>query len=225
MSASRIKNITCPKCGEAGEFIVYNSINTRENPELAKKLKDMTLFEYKCPKCGAVVFVDYGLLYHDVEKSVMIYYVRNDADAEKAEAIFRGKETDAADELKGRYIYRVVRSYRQLKEKIMLFDENMDDRVMELAKLLYLTKFQVEYPDLVPEIKESYVYGSEGEYQVAFRTKEGEISTNFNMQDYEDMDGRFEYLLKPIRRSGDIVVDQNWAMDLVHYAEPGSEEK
>ena len=39
------------------------------------------------------------------------------------------------------------------------------------------------------------------------------------------MDGRFEYLLKPIRRSGDIVVDQNWAMDLVHYAEPGSEEK
>jgi hypothetical protein len=69
------------------------------------------------------------------------------------------------------------------------------------------------------------VYGSEGEYQVAFRTKEGEISTNFNMQDYEDMDGRFEYLLKPIRRSGDIVVDQNWAMDLVHYAEPGSEEK
>jgi DNA-directed RNA polymerase subunit RPC12/RpoP len=219
MSVSKVKTITCPKCGGTGDFTVYNSVNTKEDPELAEKLKDMTLFEYKCPHCGALVFVDYGLLYHNVEKGVMIYYVRNDADAEKAVDLFRGKENAAAEELKGRYIYRVVRSYRQLKEKIMIFDENMDDRVMELAKLLYLTKFQVEYPDLVPEIKESYVYGSEGEYQVAFRTKDGEVSTDFNMQDYEDMDGRFEYLLKPIRRSGDIIVDQNWAMNLVHYKE------
>ena len=224
MSVSKVKTITCPKCGAVGDFTVYNSINTREDPELASKLKDMTLFEYKCPECGALVFVDYGLLYHNVEKGIMIYYVRNDADAEKAVDLFRGKENAAAEELKGRYIYRVVRSYRQLKEKIMIFEENMDDRVMELAKLLYLTKFQVEYPDLVPEIRESYVYGSEGEYQVAFRTKDGEVSTDFHMQDYEDMDGRFEYLLKPIRRSGDIIVDQNWAMDLVHYKEGESEE-
>ena len=77
------KNVTCPKCQGAGKFNVYSSINSVQDPELTEKLKNLSLFDYTCPHCNARVTFDYGLLYHDMNKKIMIYYKRKEAEAKK----------------------------------------------------------------------------------------------------------------------------------------------
>ena len=214
MSKSTVSKVTCPKCKMKGDFTVYPVINTVHDPELAEKLKDLSLFSYTCPSCNTTVPVDYGLLYHDMDKRMMIYYVRNDAGAKRAEEMFLGKGIyDVAEDLRGKYLYRVVRSKRQLKEKIDIFDAGLDDRYMEMTKLFYMTKFQADYPDL--EASQSYVYGADGVFYVAFSTQEGEISTTVNMSEYNYMKEVFPSFSTPLR-GGDVNIDFDWAMKQVN---------
>jgi len=204
------KTVTCPKCQGEGKFTVYGSINSVQDPELTEKLKNLSLFDYTCPHCNARVTFDYGLLYHDMDKRIMIYYKRKEADAKKVADMFLGRGIyDVAEDLQGKYLYRVVRRKRQLREKIAIFDANLDDRYMELAKLFYLTKFEADYPDL--EAEWIYIYGKDGGFYIAFSTKEGEISTNFDMAVYTHMKEVFPELSDPLR-GGEVFIDQEWAM-------------
>ncbi|MBR4581023.1 MAG: CpXC domain-containing protein [Lachnospiraceae bacterium] len=205
-----VKTVSCPKCQGQGQFNVYSSINSVQDPEETAKLKNLSIFDYVCPHCNARVTFDYGLLYHDMNKRIMIYYKRKEAEAKKAADMFLGRGIyDVAEDLKGKYLYRVVRRKRQLREKIAIFDANLDDRYMELSKLYYQTKFEADYPDL--EAETSYIYGSEGLFYVAFSTKEGEISTNFDMAVYNHMKEVFPELSDPLR-GGDVFIDQEWAL-------------
>ncbi len=214
MAKSSVKKITCPKCGAQSDFTVYSSINSVHDPELSEQLKNLSLYEAVCPKCNTKAIVDYGLLYHDMNKRIMIYYVRKEIEAQKAADMFLGRGVyDVAEDLKGKYLYRVVRSKRQLKEKIAIFDANLDDRYMELSKIFYLTKFEADYPDL--DAEESYIYGSDGIFYVAFSTKEGEVATNFDMAVYQHMKENFTTLSTPLR-GGDVFIDFEWAMKQIN---------
>ena len=42
------------------------------------------------------------------------------------------------------YLIRIVRSQNDLREKISIFDEGLDDRIIEIIKLFVLGKFQDE---------------------------------------------------------------------------------
>ena len=204
------KDITCPKCSQTGSFTAYKSINSVHDPELTEKLKNLSLYDYICPHCNTRVTVDYGLLYHDMDKRIMIYYKRKESEAQKAADMFLGRGVyDVAEDLQGKYLYRVVRTKRQLREKIAIFDANLDDRYMELSKMFYRTKFEAAYPDLEPD--EIYIYGSDGIFYVAFSTKEGEISANMDMAVYKHMQEVFPHPTSPVR-GGEVFIDQDWAM-------------
>ena len=74
MSLKNTQKIKCPDCGTEGEFTIWQSINTKLNPQAKEELLSGKLFAYTCPKCKKVHYVNYGLLYHQMEKQLMIYY-------------------------------------------------------------------------------------------------------------------------------------------------------
>ena len=44
MSKSRIEKIKCPNCGKENDFVVWESVNTKLNPELKKDFLTRDIF-------------------------------------------------------------------------------------------------------------------------------------------------------------------------------------
>ena len=65
MSSYLTAHITCPHCSNKGDFTIWQEVNTALNPEMADKVRDLSLFEWKCPKCGKTLSIQYPFQYHD----------------------------------------------------------------------------------------------------------------------------------------------------------------
>lgn len=86
MSQSAMQEITCPQCGKKHSFRVWDSINTREYPEMKEKVRNDEAFRYRCPDCGAAAILNYNFLYHQQEDKVLIFV---DADGSSYEEMKR----------------------------------------------------------------------------------------------------------------------------------------
>ena len=122
MSMHHEVGITCPKCQKAGVFTVWDSINTKLDPDMKDRVKSLEAFRYHCGHCGTDVQVDYGFLYHDMDHHFMVFYAPTDKDQ------------------KAGYVFRLVRSKADLLEKIAIFEAGLDDRLMELTKAAALAQ-------------------------------------------------------------------------------------
>ena len=127
--------ITCPKCQKAGVFTVWDSINTKLDPDMKDRVKSLEAFRYHCGHCGTDVQVDYGFLYHDMDHHFMVFYAPTDKDQENADRdMADGQDKFRTMMEKAGYVFRLVRSKADLLEKIAIFEAGLDDRLMELTK-------------------------------------------------------------------------------------------
>lgn len=124
MSTSIKKDLACPQCGESGNMTLYTGINCVDNPDLKKKILEESLFDYRCPRCGYGAQMSYPLVYHDPDRGYMIALYRLGSKRNKVES------NDKIAEL----TKRRVKSLRELKEKIKIFDAGLDDIAVELVK-------------------------------------------------------------------------------------------
>lgn len=129
--------LVCQSCKSEGVFKVRTVINIAAEPETRSAIENGSLFVYKCPNCGSLTHVNYDLLYHDENKKFMIFCNYPDDLAQ----ITYDKITDTGENSPFRqlkengYRMRIVRSQDELREKIMIFDNNLDDRVVEVFKV------------------------------------------------------------------------------------------
>lgn len=131
MSMPRGIKITCPDCKEKGNFTMWHSINVDVNPETRDKVKSGKIFEYECKNCGKVSHVEYRFLYHDCLNKFMIWY-------------FPKHEYNINDEIEEvnkidmhsliNEKSRIVDDKRSLIEKIKIFEDRLDDIVIEVIK-------------------------------------------------------------------------------------------
>ena len=136
MSITATALAPCSKCGEKSEITVYKSINVSENPELKEKIRNGSLFLWKCPHCGQANLARYESLYHDPEKKIMIWLMPSgDLPESQMQAI--ANHTTAM----GGYMLRRVRDVGELMEKILVSDAGLDDMAVELCK--YVTKMEI----------------------------------------------------------------------------------
>jgi len=103
---------------------MYPQIDAGESPELKKAILDEKLFDFTCSSCGLNADYAYPVLYHDREKSYMIYYTQN------VDAVNQSRLPIYLKQVKK----RVVTSPKELKEKILIFDNGFDDVAIEMVK-------------------------------------------------------------------------------------------
>ena len=140
MSRPRRHEIACPVCGAAGDFIVRESLNNVLNPDEAQQLIDGSLFTYCCPHCGSKTDVVYPCLYHDMKEHAMVQLVGKGSldDAIRMLDKLQADGMLARMTAEANYRHRLVTSQNDLREKAMLFRDGLDDRAMEVLKLLVL---------------------------------------------------------------------------------------
>ena len=205
--------ITCPKCNEEHPFVMWQSINTQLDPEMRAAVKDRSAFQFICPTCGEKTYVDYGFLYHQMEDGIMIHYASSDEDAEEIYKMVTNKEQDSLfyDMLDADYLIRIVRSQNELREKISIFDEGLDDRIIEIIKLFVLAKYQEQNSGdksiaLYYVKKEEgdciEIYGDDG-YKGHFVIPKGL---------YDDMYKEYSGKI-PDMRKDDPFIDRQWAIE------------
>ena len=127
MSMPRQTTVDCGGCGVSQPFVIWDSVNVTLDGEQKVALLSGDLTRFTCKKCGWTGDVAYSLLYHDMEKSFMLWFVPGEGEPDTTKLPF--------GDLMGNYRLRLVRTRNQLVEKIFIFDANFDDRVVEFYKL------------------------------------------------------------------------------------------
>ena len=119
MSLNLKQNVKCPKCSQMSEVTVWNSITVKDSEDLKNDLLTGKVNMFRCPSCSYSALMPTPMLYHNVQKS--------------------SKESGELDKLEG-YNLRFVTDYNELLEKILIFDNDMNDKTMEVIKLMVLSQ-------------------------------------------------------------------------------------
>lgn len=215
MSRHSIEKITCPKCGHEADFMIWSSINTVLDPEMFDKVRTGEAFMFHCPECGNKAGVDYGCLYHQMDDQMMIYYVTTPEGVQEAYNMFRGesKVSELLKKEQGNYLYRIVQSKNELREKLFIFDAGLDDRAIEIIKVFYTQKMQEDNPEVsIDEIR--FESGENDEMGLIFINEGRPVASCQISRDFYEIVEK-EYIINmPDIREDDIIIDWNWAVNI-----------
>lgn len=130
MSATIIKEIPCPNCKSVTKAKLWTSVSASENPSIRNRIMDESLFEWQCPHCKYKNKLSYPMLYHDINNDFMIYLVpqvkqHNIIDKESVNIY---PNLDIINK-------RLAENINVLKEKILIFENKLDDMAIEVTKL------------------------------------------------------------------------------------------
>lgn len=146
MSKEITLDTVCPNCGFHQEVQYWGSINSDLNPELKARLMEGELNTYTCRQCFEVIQLGAATLYHDMSRGFMIYLLHDKEQHKQAE-----KELAGFIAMLPNYRFRFVDQELHLIEKIRIFEDGLDDRIVELLKMLILNQVLEagQPPDLV----------------------------------------------------------------------------
>lgn len=164
MSIKKKATVTCSVCGTENDFVIWQSLNSDLDPEAKQRLIDGTLFDFKCKKCGHESKVNYPILYHDMAHNVMIHCVPQENVEEARKSLTESQ--NAFDDKLPQYTNRIVTNPNALREKAIIFEHGLDDRVIEIIKLLYYTKAREQFPEA--NITDVFFLVADGEYILEF---------------------------------------------------------
>ncbi len=215
MSKKSTIKITCPKCGKESDFEVWESINTKIDPEAKQKVRSAELFAFTCPDCGNKTSVDYGFLYHQQEDKIWIQYCNSDENLAESLKFFSSSDKEEDEIVKGlradKYIIRLVRSRNHLIEKLRIFDCGLNDMVIEVIKLISAGNFKSTDPD--KRVADAlFDVSPEGKYVIFYINTEGDFfaSSEFPKELYDGLYENFKEKF-PDPREGELVIDAQWA--------------
>ena len=153
--------VICSSCGHEQRFVVWQSVNVSLDPELKGQLLSGKPMEFSCDHCGDKDRVVYPLLYHDMDRGLMIWLFPGDEAPEDASGMPLGIVNRMAET----YQFRWVQSCNELLEKIHLADAGFDDRVFELFKV-FLRKQWVDQISEADDLLFSGIEGREDERRI-----------------------------------------------------------
>lgn len=215
MSMGRKERINCPKCKNSGSFVIWEIIDTAEEE---KNMKEQVMsgeaFLFECPFCKNRVNVDYGFLYHQIEDSLMIQYAQTDEAVQEGIESFEFMASGQLPgfELADDYRFRVVRSQNEVREKILINECGLDDKVIELMKIFMLSEIQQTSPNIQFA---DFLFDTDDKGNKCFnlRTQDGQGGTvEFIQEVYDSIKEQFVIELSEDKS---FLVDLNWAMSIL----------
>ena len=140
MTTYVIEELSCPKCGKKHSLRKYKTINVTEKAKMKKDILQNRVFQFTCDHCNYMAPLTYNSLYVDREKKLMIYMAPTMTAEVKQELQCFSRE-------EGNMTRRLVDNINDLKEKIMIADNGLDDRMIEVIKIMYLNQIKKEMED------------------------------------------------------------------------------
>ena len=144
MAQKKEYDLKCPRCGESQEVDLYESVNVKEEPGVKDQIMTNQLNKVFCASCEFHFRVDKPLLYNDPALGRMIYWIPAlKANVEEG----RNHIGEALTELNAAIPddvhlpdVHLVASRTELVERIFLFEDGLDERIIEYIKYLIYTR-------------------------------------------------------------------------------------
>ncbi len=126
MSKSQEMKYKCPYCGEEFTLTVYDSVNAQQDPDLRDRCVSGDIFRHSCPHCHKDFMLQNNLLYEDTEHRFVLWLSVNE--------VGDTLKKYAEPLIKNGYKLRRCSSLKEFTEKIVIFEDGLDDVEVELAK-------------------------------------------------------------------------------------------
>lgn len=201
--------LTCPICKRDHSAPLYRRIDAGEDSKAREKLLDGDFFHFSCPDCGYLSELHYGCLYIDRDIRLLIYL----AEEKETEAAAEAAARDLPFWRQGDSLLRVVRSSKDLGEKLRIFDGGLDDRLVEICKGMALSQFPSDDEYYVTEIRYD-VIGQQEVLRLACSDGSEEYVPNFPSL-YQQIYDQFAAKLPSLRGSFFQCVDLEYAAALM----------
>lgn len=214
MSQTGTITLNCPICKRDHDAKLWRRIDIGTEKDAKETLLKGEFFHFVCPDCGYVSELHYGSLYVDRDIRELIYL----AEEKEAEPAAAEKAAEAAaDDLpfwkQGDSLLRVVHSAEDLREKLLIFDNGLDDRLVEICKGIALSQFPSDDNYYVTGIR----YDVIGEQEVLRLTCSDD--TEQYVLDfaglYQQIYAQYAEYLPPLRGSYFTCVDLEYAAELL----------
>lgn len=220
MSEIQKQRTMCPKCGKIIEFGVWDSIEIPYDEEQKQKVLDNTFFRVLCEDCKIMFPVAYPCVYNDLEQRYLIWIAPKMDEKEQKDIAahnFKLKNDDVVRLAQKAYRFRIVRNSNELREKIIIFDEGLDDRIVEVMKLVYIPAIR---KNIGEDSKITGLYFDKrpdnGEYQwVVLIENKNPMFGKIDMSVYEDMKAKTIETAEARTAEGLVQINAKWAVELM----------
>jgi hypothetical protein len=199
MSVTGTISVACPGCGAAHECRLVQSINARTAPDDKKKLLAGELNVLACA-CGRRFQLAATVVFHDPDADVLYQVVPDEAEMTKAEELMRA--------VGGTGARRLLPSLNALVEKVKLLDAGLDDRAIEMTKVLLLASRP--QPDLDLVLLFEAVEREAGVIQWLLFDPESDAPVQL-----ASPLASYERLVERAKRETAMRIDRAWAVDAV----------
>lgn len=117
-------------CGASNAATLWSSVNLTLDPTFAERIIDNRLFESQCRQCQQVNTLIYPLLFHDMQRHLMAWFVPAGYGEEYTTAL-----TEALPpEMRNVYQLRLISDLDTFKEWVRIWRDGLDDLDMFLLK-------------------------------------------------------------------------------------------
>lgn len=143
MSFHTKETVKCPKCGQLQEVVTWTVITADDSPDLKDDILKRKINMFICDLCGTQALMPSPLLYSDHAKKLMLSFSPSNNPIEKARLLEHMKQASRqSGELENleHYNLRFISEYNDLIEKILIFEQDMNDKVIEFIKLMILAQ-------------------------------------------------------------------------------------
>lgn len=219
MADFNMQAIECPVCRTEQTTKIWECVDVTAEPKRKEKLLSDRIFVFRCGKCGHTVPLVYNCLYVDDNAAMMVWMLPEATEKELEEMSEQINAIRKKDDNGKRYMLRVVANPNELKEKIIIRDAGLDDRICELMKLVYVSQLPAITGDekLADEgISEMYMNLTEdgGYCFTVFFESERELVIEADKGVYDKLFKDFERLTEANTDDGFVRIDFEWAKDL-----------
>ncbi|MDI9490507.1 MAG: CpXC domain-containing protein [Saccharofermentanales bacterium] len=134
----------CPFCNADITSEYDSTINVTQNPELKEELFSGRIFLRECSECEKDIQIIYDFIYHDMDRKILLGFSRNpESFGEVISELMNSTDNEDFNfqTFYADYKIRAVADINDLFEKIYIFDDQLDDRAIELCKVFILQEW------------------------------------------------------------------------------------
>ena len=126
MSQSQEIKYTCPYCHKDFDTTIYTAINAEQDPDLKEACISGDIFRHTCLHCQHAFMIQPPLVYSDPSRKFLIWLSQQ----EPTESL----KQLAEPLVKQGFKLRRCATVQEFAEKIQIFEDGVDDIMVELAK-------------------------------------------------------------------------------------------
>ncbi len=215
MSLKRNIEVTCQNCLIKSTTKLWDSINVTVDERVKESVLENDFFKFTCPICGHISIIEYDCLYHDMNRKEMIYLITNySRDNDELVKEMEALSEEILPQFGNDYKLRIVTSNYDLIEKIKIFDCNLDDRVIEMCKLYYISNVIEANSDFrIKNIYFDYDITKDSMIFIVIDDKGVSLSYNIDMKIYSFIRDKYLSNIGEKGRKNFQVIDSQWAFE------------